>query len=268
MGGLALTCISLAVVLPLAFGIDVTGLPYIFGGLELLLLAGISRSRRFQSAINAKYGRELETYYTLKTITDFYNGLSALSQRRFESFRKSIHAAKQSFAKLKEDFPDLVRNYISRLDNLQLSYVRLLSLHERSSSKPNPQNMDELKQKIETLRTEIEHASSSLKKVKEQRLKLLESRLNSGKSAVENRALIEEQLEAMEEMIRYLNEHPSHLSTNGDDAEVIESLIQDTQELHRTLGEVDDIMHADDPRPQYDEYLRNGDIPVRDIPID
>ncbi len=81
-------------------GMDPTGFLFIFGGVELVTLTLITKSRRFRRAINGKYGKELAAYAYLKALAETYNRLTASGQRRFEILREYVNEAKKNYIKL------------------------------------------------------------------------------------------------------------------------------------------------------------------------
>ena len=86
--------------------------------------------------------------------------------------------------------------------------------------------------------------SPKLRDIKEKRIKLLQQRIRNFHDSNENYNSFDEQLKTIEEMVKFFAEQPL-ASNNNDELKAIESLIEDTNDLHNTLGEIDDIMRSD-----------------------
>lgn len=229
-------------------GLDPTGLIFIFGGLELISLTMITRSRRFRRAINAKYGKELSAYAYLQRLADTYNGLSATGQRRFEILRENIHQAKQNYVKLNQSFPDLVKDYLAKMDSLQMNFVKLLATYENFPRTQSSNNPDHLRRQIEEIRGSMGDDNPKLREIKKKRIGLLEKRIRNYHASQDDHNVLSEQLETIEEMIKFFLEQPL-ASDKNEDILTIENLIEETSDLHSTLGDLDEIMRSDIQTP-------------------
>lgn len=224
--------------------LDPTGLFFIYGGMELVLLSLVTRSRRFRRAITAKYGRELASYSYIKQLADTYNKLSAEGQRRFEALRLDVNEAKKNYSKLHQNFPDLVREYVAKMDSLQINFIKLLATYENYPAGMKDNHPDMLRKQIQDIRGSMGDDSPRLRDIKEKRIKLLQQRIRNFHDSNENYNSLNEQLKTIEEMVKFFAEQPL-ASNNRDELQAIESLIEDTGDLHTTLGEIDDIMRSD-----------------------
>lgn len=224
--------------------LDPTGLFFVYGGLELIFLSLITKSRRFRRAITAKYGRELSSYSYIKQLAETYNKLSATGQRRFETLRLNVNEAKQNYSKLHQNFPDLVKEYVAKMDSLQINFIKLLASYEAYPKAMKANHPDDLRRQIQEIRTSMGDDSPKLRDIKEKRIKLLQQRIRNFHDSNENYNSFNEQLKTIEEMVKFFAEQPL-ASSNNDELKAIESLIEDTSDLHNTLGEIDDIMRSD-----------------------
>ncbi|MEM0998359.1 MAG: hypothetical protein AAGN35_14965 [Bacteroidota bacterium] len=256
LGFLTLTTIAGLFALPEFLGLNPTGLLFIAGGIEMLSLSAIVNSRRFRRAINAKYSRELQGFAYLKQLTDMYNALSAGNQRRFESFRNQLNEVKKNYANLNSSVPDLVMQYIEKIDHLQLNYIRLLTVQDRFPEMMQQSDSEAIRQQIRTIRAGMGNDSPKLREVKQKRIALLEKRLRNYTEASENGKVIDQQLKTIEEMIQFFAEQPINDRTR-DEVGIIDNLLSETDELHTTLGEVDDIMRTEIINPMEDTSSGN-----------
>ncbi len=226
------------------FDLDPTGLLFLFGGAEMILLSTIVRSRRFRRAINGKHGRDLQTFAYLKEMTETFNQLSPSSQRRFEDLRRQVMEAKQNYSKLNNNFPDLVREYIGKMDSLQINFVRLLAKQESFPRMLQENHPDKLNRQIQEIRSGMGNDSTTLRDIKQKRIKLIEQRIQNFYKSNEKYHSLQQQLRTIEEMAKFFAEQP--LASSGtDDIMAIDNLIDETNVLHTTLGEVDEIMRSD-----------------------
>lgn len=244
LGVLGLVTVAGAIFTSEVMGMDPTGLFMIAGGVELGLLSVIPRSRRFRRAINAKYGRELHAYAYIKQLAENYNQLSANGQRRFETLRNRATEAKKNYEKLNSNFPDLVQQYIAKIDSLQLNFVRLLVVKEKYPSAMREDSPQLLQNQINEIRQGMADDSDRLVRVKEKRIKLLEQRQKNYHEAGNNYKVVDQQLQTIEEMLKFFIEQPL-ASSKTDDLETIDMLLEETNDLNQTLDEVNDIMRSD-----------------------
>lgn len=225
-------------------GLDPTGLFFMAGGIELAALSLIPRSRRFRRAINAKYGRELYAYAYIKQLAENYNQLSLIGQRRFEALRNMVNEAKDNYQRLNQSFPDLVKQYIQKIESLQLNFVKMLVMKEKYPEAMKEDNPDRLKQQIAQIRAGMENDSDRLREIKEKRIKLLEQRIRNFHQAGNNYQMVDQQLQTIEEMVKFFAEQPL-ASNKAEDLATIDLLLEETNDLHVTLDEVNDIMRSD-----------------------
>lgn len=243
-GILATVTTAAMITLNNVLNLDPSGLIFLAGGIELMFLAMITRSRRFRRAINMKYRAELQAYAYVAKLAEYYNMLSAKGQRRFEDFRKKLMDAKQNYAKLNERFPDLVQGYQRKIDALQLQYIRLLASYDRLPEVLKNDEPSVLRRQIDEIRMGMGDDSTKLREIKEKRIKLLQDRIRNFNAAIENSKVIEEQLRTIEEMMKYFQEQPL-AERSIDGVEMIDSLLNETSDLHNTLSQVEDIMRTD-----------------------
>ncbi len=250
MGILAMVTAGAMVLLYNVFHFDVLGLGFVFGGLEMIFLSLITRSKRFRRAINMKYRVELQSYAYVAKLTEYYNILSAKSQRRFEEFRVKLGEAKQNYSKLNERFPEIVQQYQEKIDVLQLNYIRLLSTFDRFPDLLKQDDPTNLRKQIEEIRGSMGDDAGKLREIKEKRIALLQDRMRNYNGLLENSKLVSEQLRTIEEMLKYLIEQP--LATKATEGtSLIDNLLTETSELHNTLSQVEEIMRSDLGAPDY-----------------
>lgn len=269
-GILAAVTLAILVIAPFFFGVNAAGAILLLAGLELLYLGLATKSKRFRRAINAKYSKELQAYYQLRKLTVHYNELSAPAQRRYEDFRKVVNTTKKNYNALNSAFPDLVKDYMGRLDKLQYSYIRLLSYYERSLGLDPNKTIQDLEMQISKVYRSIQSETSErIRRVKRQRMQLLEDRIKSQLKLRETRELAVEQLKNMEEMLRFFSEQPFTKETYVQENGMIDEILLETSDLHQTLSEVEEIMESGrevplppDNRSMFERNQHSLDIPV------
>lgn len=260
LGIMALTTATAMILGTNLLNLDVTGLLFIFGGLEMVFLSLITRSRRFRRAINFKYRSQLQAYAYVAKLTEYYNSLSAKGQRRFEEFRVKLHETKSNYLRLNESFPELVQQYQQKIDALQLNYIRLLASFDSFPALLKQDDPTTLRREIEEIRGGMGDDSPKLREIKEKRIKLLQDRIRNHHSILENVKVIEEQLRTMEEMIKYLKEQPL-ASKSHEGSSMIDNLLNETNDLHATLSQVEEIMRSDLRGHDYGDLNANGGSP-------
>lgn len=267
MSILALMTGTAMVVLHNWLGLDTASLVFIFGGLEMIFLSLITRSKRFRRAINFKYRSELQAYAYVSKLTEYYNLLTAKGQRRFEDFRIKLNEAKSNYGKLNTSFPELVEEYLQKIDALQLNYIRLLASFDRFPELLKQNDPTELKRQIDEIRGGMGDDSAKLREIKEKRIQLLQDRIRNNHGIVENSKVVEEQLRTIEEMVKYFIEQPLAVKST-DGTNLIDNLLTETNDLHNTLNEVEDIMRADLQGPDHGNLGGTGNNNRNEIRIE
>lgn len=233
---------------------------FMAGGLELMLLSSISNNPRFIRAINAKYQKDIDAFHKTKTLVDYYNELSLESQRRFDRLRKRIKEVREGFKKLNTSVPQLVNRFLNKMNQIELSYARLLYYKDKFPELSNDQIVHQTVQEIDKINQELKTASSRLKKVKEKRLRLLEMRMDNYYKVRENREIIEEQLQTIEEMVEYIKDQPMSMQNTEREDIMIDNLLFETEQTQQSLEEIETLMQSefypgmtDDMDPNLDE---------------
>lgn len=215
------------------------------GGLELSFLSAITQNPRFIRAINAKYQSDIDAFQKTKTLVDYYNDLTLESQRRFDKLRKRIKEVRDSYKKLDNTVPQLVNRFLTKMNAIELSYVRLLYFKDKFPTLTNEQVIHQTTMEIDRLNQELKNASDRLKKVKEKRLKLLEMRMDNYYKVRENREVIEEQLQTIEEMVEYIKDQPMTLQNTEREDIMIDNLLFETEQTQATMEEIESLMQSE-----------------------
>ena len=215
------------------------------GGLELMFLSAISNNPRFIRAINAKYQKDIDAFHKTKTLVDYYNSLSLESQRRFDKLRKRIREVRESFNKMRTSVPQLVSQFINKLNAIELSYARLLYYKDKFPQLTNDEMIFKTVQEIDKLNGELKNSSGRLKKAKEKRLRLLEMRMDNYHKVRENKEVIEEQLQTIEEMVEYIKDQPMSLQNTEREDIMIDNLLFETEQTQQSLEEIESLMQSE-----------------------
>ncbi|MDX2285641.1 MAG: hypothetical protein NW241_15845 [Bacteroidia bacterium] len=245
IGGLAALGIALLPGLGLDTGATVASVLMMAGGLEMMLLSGISQNPRFIRAINAKYQSDIDAFQKTKTLVDYYNELTLESQQRFDKLRKRIRDVKDSFKRMNTSIPTLVNNFMDKLSAIELSYIRLLYFKDKFPELTNETVIQRTVHEIDRLNQDLKNAAPRLKKIKEKRLKLLEMRMENYQRVRENREVIEEQLQTIEEMVEYIKDQPMTLQNTEREDIMIDNLLFETEQTQQTMEEIENLMKAE-----------------------
>ncbi len=245
LAGLAALGIVLAPQLGLDPAIALPSIVFMAGGLELMLLGGISNNPRFVRAINAKYQKDIDAFQKTKTLVDYYNGLSLESQRRFDKLRKRVKELRESFKKMNTRVPDLVNNFLNKINAIEVSYARLLYFKDKFPELTSDQLIQQTVQEIDKLNQELKTADGRLKKVKEKRLRLLQMRMDNYYKVRENREVIEEQLQTIEDMVEYIKDQPMTLQNTAQEDHMIDNLLFETEQTQQSLEEIESLMQSE-----------------------
>ena len=265
LGGLAALGIVVAPGLGLDPAIALPSIVFMAGGLELMLLGGISNNPRFVRAINAKYQKDIDAFQKTKTIVDYYNGLSLESQRRFDKLRKRVKELRESFKKMNTRVPDLVNNFLNKINAIEVSYARLLYFKDKFPELTSDQLIQQTVQEIDKLNQELKTADGRLKKIKEKRLRLLQMRMDNYYKVRENREVIEEQLQTIEDMVEYIKDQPMTLQNTAQEDHMIDNLLFETEQTQQSLEEIESLMQSEF-YPGLIDDLESEDFGERKLP--
>ena len=215
------------------------------GGLELMLLGLISNNPRFIRAINAKYQGDIDAFYKTKSMVDYYNALSHASQQRFDKLRDRVKDVRDNYKKLSMGPSAMVEGFIKKLNSIESSYVRLLYFKDKFPELANEQSKQKTLMEIDKLNQEMKTASSRLREIKQKRMKLLRMRMDNYTKVGENRAVIEEQLQTIEEMVEYIKDQPMTLRNTEREDIMIDNLLFETEQTQTTLEEIESLMSSE-----------------------
>ncbi|RMG21578.1 MAG: hypothetical protein D6730_18045 [Bacteroidetes bacterium] len=226
-------------------GLVIPSVVFMAGGLELMVLSAISNNPRFIRAINAKYQKDIDAFHKTKTLVDYYNELTLESQRRFDRLRKRIKEVREGFKKLNTSVPQLVNRFLNKMNQIELSYARLLYYKDKFPELANDQIVHQTVQEMDKINQELKSASSRLKKVKEKRLRLLEMRMDNYYKVRENREIIEQQLLTIEEMVEYIKDQPMSMQNTEREDIMIDNLLFETEQTQQSLEEIESLMQSE-----------------------
>lgn len=238
---------------------------FTFGGLELMMLGTISKNPRFIRAINAKYSKDIDQYYKTKTLVDYYNALNHASQQRFDKLHKRVKEVKENYKKMTKTMPELVNKFIQKLNNVEHSYARLLYFQDKlpTISEKNALNA-ETQVEIDKLAQEINESSGKLRDIKEKRLKVLQMRVDNAGKVTENRAVIEEQLQTIEEMVEYISDQPITMQNTDREDLMIDNLLFETEQTQESLQEIENLMQSEFYPGMMEDYESENDSGYRE----
>lgn len=215
------------------------------GGLELLFLGFISNNPRFIRAINAKYQGDIDAFYKTKSMVEYYNALTHASQARFDRIRDRVKDVRDNYKKLSMGSSTMVEGFIKKLNAIESSYVRLLYFKDKFPVLANEQGKQKTVSEIDKLNQELKTSKGRLKDIKEKRMRLLRLRMENYTKVGENRAVIEEQLQTIEEMVEYIKDQPMTLRNTEREDIMIDNLLFETEQTQVTLEEIESLMSSE-----------------------
>jgi DNA repair exonuclease SbcCD ATPase subunit len=266
LAGLAAIGIAVAPELGMDPAIALPSIIFMAGGLELMLLGGISNNPRFVRAINAKYQKDIDAFQKTKTIVDYYNGLTLESQRRFDKLRKRVKELRDSFNKMNTRVPDLVSTFLNKINAIEISYARLLYFKDKFPELTSDQIIQQSVQEIDKLNQELKTADGRLKKVKEKRLRLLQMRMDNYYKVRENREVIEEQLQTIEDLVEYIKDQPMTLQNTAREDLMIDNLLFETEQTQQSLEEIESLMQSEFYPGLVDDLESEADLGEQKLP--
>jgi len=218
---------------------------FLFGGAELMLLGTISQNTRFVRAINAKYQKDIDNYYKTRTIVDYYNALSYKSQSRFNKLKATIQEIREGYKKVSKVASPLINRFLTKLNSIEYSYVRLLYFKEKFPEHSQDDLMKKTRKEYNELLEEVKSSTGRIREVRIKRLKLLKRRLESQGKVKENREVIEEQLQTIEEMVDYIKDQPMTIQNTDREDIMIDNLLFETEQTQESLEELESLMRSE-----------------------
>lgn len=268
----ALTVLSLAtaaamVALPLVFNTPGWYTLFFLAGAEFLYLGTVTRSKLFRRAINARHAKEILAFEKMQNLTEAYNALSMAGQRRFENFREEVKRSQKRFENANKGFPDMVEDFTARMDDLQISFARLLGDYENGKKILGDTTPEKMQESIHEIEQNLAADPGPLRDMKEKRLKVLKDRLAAHGRSSDKIQMFEDKLSTMEDMAKLMNEQPGNLSTVSHDLESIDSLLTEVRDLHGNLSDIEDIMQEyslrdRDTETHWEQREGSGEIKV------
>ncbi|MEM7040347.1 MAG: hypothetical protein AAF570_25500, partial [Bacteroidota bacterium] len=156
--------------------------------------------------------------------------------------------------------PDLVKEYIGKIDALQLNYIRMLNTQDKMPAVLDRDDPQMLRRQIEEIRGGMGDDSPKLREVKQKRIKLLQKRIRNYHEGQDSQQMIDQQLKTIEEMVNFFHEQPL-ADQSKDEVGIIDSLLTETNDIHDTLSEVEGIMRSNEianPAPNSPNLYAGG----------
>ncbi len=261
LGIASLVTIALGTFLFMTMNISPIFLGFALVGIEFLYLGFASRNERFMRAVNSRYANEIESFEKAKSVTQYFNQLSAPRQRRFEHFKTMLNDVKEDYARIHDEYPDVINKFIAKVSNLQLTYSRLLFMQDRFPAYLENENPDTIKAQIDELKNEMAADSPKLKDIKMKRVKLMEKRIHAYGKAMENKEIVSAQLQTMEEMVQYIKDQPVALKNLDGETSIIDNILAETENMESTISDLEAVMNSNDI-PSIGDY---GDMGLEDL---
>lgn len=207
-------------------------------GLDLLIVAQLNRSPRFQQAVrsrrNAVQNRAL-------TQQETFNELSRESQRRYMSLRKLQEEIDRNYAQLSAATQPLVAPHRAKIDGLVKSFLTLVYQQERYEEADAIADEVAIRDTITSLQASIEEDREKVRAIKERRITVLNQRLERIKQGREYLEIIDAQTETVEDVVRYIHEQSLTMNNPEEVTFQLDMLLAEMEETRTTVNAIDDI---------------------------
>ncbi len=228
------------------------------GGLEMLYLGFATNNGRFIRAINAKYADEINAFQKTRAITEYYNGMSAPRQRRFEGFTKKLDEIRENYQKMHGNYPEIINSFLKKISNLKFSYVRLLYMQDRSAALLERDKPETVEKEIAEIKSTMSGDPQKLKAIKEKRIGLMTKRIAGYQKAKENGQIVIAQLQTIEEMVNYIKDQPMAMKSTEADDTLIDNILFETEQMEETITDMESIMGGEMMVPDFGEMDGEG----------
>lgn len=228
------------------------------GGLEFLYLGAMSKNDRFIRAINSKYGKEIASFNKTRTITHYYNQLAPGSQQTFDQLHFKLTSIRKNYAEVHKNFPELINSFLDKINGIQISYIRLLTMRDKYPEYVKRQNPTQMEAKIAEIRESMVGDVAKIKQIKQKRIRLLEKRIAAFGKSTDNQKKVAAQLKTIEEMVEYMGEQALTMKTTDREDDLVDSLLIETEEMTDTLTDLESILSGDFDVGGYDLEMEEG----------
>ena len=237
------------------------------GGLELVYLGGMSRNGRFIRAINSKYGKEIAAFQKTRTITHYYNTLSPNSQQTFDNLHQKLTGIRKNYAEVHRNFPELINSFLDKINGIQISYIRLLTMRDKYPEYVARENPGEMRRKIDEIRASMAGDNSQIQQIKQKRIRLLEKRITAFDKSTDNQKKVNAQIRTIEEMVQYMKEQSLTMKTSDREDDLVDNLLVETEQMTETLSDLESILSGNFDVGGYDLDLESEDLSATDMTI-
>ncbi len=250
---------TVGVMIALGAPAEITGgTLFLAGAAEMFYLRLMPKSKRFRTAVNAKYDSTLRSVeQNLKTV----KYLKDLREKELERFSKLFETKNKiiSLIQKKERTGEEDEKLLERLDLLETHYVQLLyavSEYEKLLEKPSEKG--EIQQQLDKLEADLKTAGPKVADMIRQRIALLKKRTHRTEELKEDLQVALLHLDNLDDTFSLILQEASSLSNLGQINSTIAQALSQIEIQQQSLREIDSILNQSVAWPGMDDMETLG----------
>lgn len=217
---------------------------------ELLYLGLVPRSTRFRRMIRSE---QEEARWKPLTRSERIQELSTPSQKRVLQLERLQHAIQTNYRKVNDAAQGLLESHLEKLDDLMSAHVQMLYLQERYRAYTSETAREEVARSKTKLEGQIAEASPRVRAIRKRQLSILDKRLERYDAAEEHLEILEAQIDAIEEVVRYVHDESLTLTDPQEITLQLDSLVSEVEETRESVRELEDLFRGQSSAPVLEE---------------
>lgn len=229
-------------------------LPLMLGiGLEVLWLGGAPMVPAFRESVDKKRLRDAEYDEAAARkeqlsalpgpVKDRYARLSATAQSIRENYSKDTQASALFLDQISE-----------RVDDVMKRYLKLLTAHHRFGEHLRENDPAAIQGKLQAAERDMQSAEEHVKKVHERKRDILQKQLTKLEKTRKDHEVLEAQLSATEELVRFLSSQAISMTKPEEITEQLDGILSEVEVSEATLNELESSFEDD-----FDRQLREAE---------
>ncbi|MEM1349231.1 MAG: hypothetical protein AAGI01_11790 [Myxococcota bacterium] len=221
-------------------------------GLEIMYLALFPDTALYEAYIKRKYA-ELDAAEERKLLETRLASLTSAQRANFDMIQTLVVSTKENFREKQAE--SMYSSMITKLDQLQVHFLRMMELINSYESYLNSVRPGELERARNDVRRQLQTSSARLQKSLHERLDILDKRIDRLKSVRENHTIVRTQLDTIADMMRFFYESSLTMDNPKGISQKIDDLLIDLESTEETVLEFDDTSRA---MSTFDEALEEA----------
>jgi hypothetical protein len=227
-----------------AFGlISGSVLPVILaGGLELMYLAVVPHSPRFQRLVRSwKFAEQQKQ--DQQRLGEMLRSLPAEMQSRYIHSAQVCNSIRSNFAQLSTTSQIFLQQIDSRLQGLLQGYARLLLAAAQQQQYLRNTDSNDIKREIAGLERTLSSDPAKVQDINKKRIEILRKRQEKFEKICENRKVVDAQCAAVEDVLLLVRDQSVTMRDPEQVSERLESLVHDVEQTEQTVQQVEAIFN-------------------------